>query len=213
MTAQSMLKTIFDHERELRRTERELLSQKPKALIEALKAAVDEALGLDAEEAELRLHRLSDLCAQVEGPEMIDTLIAILGHESQAVRVNAGHAICDVGYHRYAELAHGVERALERKASGPAMEELPWVLVEIGEPSALRLIGRFLQHPEAEVVASAIESLVELGDSRAADLLKPLVEDSREVVVEDFEEETSASVGDLAAEAIDMLDGDLDDDD
>lgn len=211
MNADALLKTIFDHERELRRAEQSLLESDEKELVSTLKKAVDEALKLSGAEAEVRLERLSDLCAQVAGPAMVDALIAILGHEAPTVRIAAGEAICDLGYERYAELAHGIERALDAKTQGPAMEELPWVLVEIGEASALKLIGRFLKDSDPQVVASAIESLVELGDPRAADYLEPLTNDTREAVVEDFEEETSATIGDLAAEAIEMLNHENDD--
>src|SRR5262245_33039264 len=148
------LTAIFEAERALRDHERALLSARPAALVPALAKAVAEAKALgDRREAILRLERLADLCAQVEGPDMLDQLIAILDDEAPSVRVQAAEALVDVGFDRYAELARGIERALERGAKHYALAELPWVVCEIAEPSARPLIARFLRHADAEVVA------------------------------------------------------------
>ena len=138
---------------------------------------------------------------------MADRLIQILNVDEAPVRVAAGEAIVDVGYERYAEVARAIERALDAGLTGPAAEELPWVLVEIGEPSALPLVRRFLAHERAEVVAAAVEALAELGDPAAVPALKPLVDDPRRVQVEDYEDETTATLGELAAEAVAFLEG------
>jgi HEAT repeat protein len=140
---------------------------------------------------------------------MADALIRILDHEVPQTRVQAAEALRDVGFDRYAELARAVERVLDRKHDGQAMLELPWVLAEIAEPSALTLLKRFLAHTDGEVVASAIEALMSLGDPEGAALLQDLTEDTREVELDDAEGE-SATVGDLALEAIAALTGEDD---
>jgi HEAT repeat protein len=170
--------------------------------------AVAEAKKLsDRKEAVLRLERLADLCAQLEGPRMTDALIDILDDEAQSVRVQAAEALVDVGFDRYAELAHGVERALERGAQTLALQELPWVVCEIAEPSARALIARFLRHRDVEVIASAVEALAELGDPGAIKDLTPLREDPRPVELDEEEEEdeNSATLGELVAEVIEAL--------
>jgi HEAT repeat protein len=136
---------------------------------------------------------------------MTDALIAILGDTEPRVRVAAGEALRDVGYERYAEVARGIERALDRDADGPAMSELPWILAEIAEPSALPLIRRFLSHPNPEVIAAAIEALAQLQEPDAISDLEPFVDDPREVIIEDFEHETKTTLAELAREALDML--------
>lgn len=206
------LHAIFEAERALRDHERALLSARPASLVPALAAAVAEAKGLaDRREAILRLERLADLCAQVEGPDMLDQLIAILDDEAPSVRVQAAEALVDVGFDRYAELARGIERALERGAQGNALGELPWVLCEIAEPSARPLIVRFLRHPDAEVVASAVEALAELGDPAAIKDLEPLLGDDRAVALGDEEDdddgELEATIADLVKETIEALQG------
>lgn len=207
MSAERFLSDIFAAERSLREAEARLLADSPEEdVVRALEAAVEEAAGLDdEEEAELRLTRLADLCAQVPGPRMADALIAILNYEEPAVRVAAGEALLDVGYERYAELARAIERALERGLTGPAMAELPWLLAELGEASALPLIKHFLDHEDVDVTAAAIESLAQLGDPRAIPALERFRDDPRPVTLDDLDEETTTTLGDLCRESITEL--------
>lgn len=207
MTARTHLDSIFRAERALRDAEALLLSTDDSASLAALLTdAVREAKTLpDTRESTTRLERLADLCAQVEGPSMVDTLIEILDNDEPVVRVAAGEALLDVGYDRYAEVARAIERALDKKHDGPAMSELPWILSEIGEPSALKLIGRFLEQKDAEIVASAIEALAALGQPEGAALLQKLTKDKRTVSMEDGDEHVTATIGELAEEAIDAL--------
>jgi HEAT repeat protein len=212
MKSEQLLDSIFRAERDLRHAEGRLLDTRDKnALANLLARATQEALDLrDEDEAALRLGRLADLCAQVPGPQMVDTLIAILDSEDESVRVQAGEALLDVGYDRYAEVARGIERALDRKHTGIAMTELPWILAEIGEPSALGLIRRFLASDDGEICASALEALVSLGDPAGADALDALVDDPREVTVDGDDDEGEGlrtTIGQLAREAIAELRG------
>lgn len=208
MATTSPLETIFDADRALRDAEAALLANPADSLPALLSDAVDEALALDdRKEGGMRLERLADLCAQVPGPAMADALLRILDDDDPAVRVAAGEALRDVGFERYVEVAHAVERALEAGGSGPALAEVPWILVEIGEPSALRLIRTLLGHEDPHVIASSIESLAELGESEAIEALAAFVDDDREVTLEDLEEETVATIGELALAAIEALGG------
>src|SRR5690606_7180174 len=126
MGIEQELDAIFDAERALRAAERALLADKGPALAAQLARRVEEALALeDAGEAALRLFRLADLCAQVPGPQMADALIRILNADDLAVRNEAGEALLDVAYDRYAEVARAIERALDAGLRGPAMMELP----------------------------------------------------------------------------------------
>jgi HEAT repeat protein len=202
------LAALFEAERALRKHERELLAAQPAALRAVLAQAVTDARQLpNPKEAAMRLERLADLCAQVEGPEMTDALIAILDCEEPRVRVQAAEALVDVGFERYAEVARGIERALARGAQVAALRELPWVLCEIAEPSARPLIARFLRHADAEVVGSAVEALAELGDPEAIEDLRPLRDDARKISIDDGESdgELDATLGELVRETIAAL--------
>jgi HEAT repeat protein len=207
MSAKELLEVLFDADRKLRDAESALLAQ-PEAedLARTLERAAEQAFALeDAPEAVARLLRLSDLCAQVQGPRTADTLLRILNHPAPEVRVAAGEALRDFAYDRYAEVARAIERALDKALPGPALQEVPWILAEIGEPSAVPLIARCLKHPDVEVVASGIEALAEIGDEAALALLQPLIKDKRVVQLEDGDAAYSTTIGELASEAISEL--------
>jgi HEAT repeat protein len=207
--AKALLEQLFDADRRVREAEASLLASASSGedLEKALERAVDTAAGLpDHDESIARLIRLSDLCAQVQGPRMADTLLAILNHEEPQVRVAAGEALRDFAYDRYAEVARAVERLFERDVHGPALSEVPWILAEIAEPSAVPLISRCLKHKDPEVVASAIEALAEIGDPEAVALLEPLTKDKRVVDLDEGETAFSTTLGELASEAIAELD-------
>jgi HEAT repeat protein len=200
------LEAIFDAERALRDAEQNLMREPHAVLSKMLTQAVTDSKNLeDDAESEMRLARLADLCAQVTGPAMVEALIEILDHPTPFVRVQAAEAMTDMAYDRYAEVARAVEQAVERKDLDLALRELPWIIVEIGEPSAASLIKLFLTHPTAEVIASAIEALAELGDPSAVNALRPLLGDTREVDVDDSEGELTAQLGELAEQAIEEL--------
>ncbi len=208
MSATGRLEAVLDAERALREAEAALLAEPEPDVVAALEAAVMKAKAIeDLDEATLRLERLADLCAQVPGPRMADALIAILDHDEPRVRVAAGEALLDVAYDYYAEVARAIDRALEEGGATRALAELPFLLAEVGEPSAAPLLRRFLAHPDATVVAAAIEAAVELGAPELARTLEDLRGDDREVSDEDFEEETATTLGDLAADALEALGG------
>jgi HEAT repeat protein len=207
MSAKELLDVLFEADRKVRDAEARLLAESQEdELTKALERATDAALTLsDPLESQGRLIRLADLCAQVQGQAMAGALLRILNHESPEVRVAAGEALRDYAYDRYAEVARAIERACDEKLAGPALTEVPWILAEIGEPSALPLIGRCLQHADVEVVASAIEALAELGDPDAIALLKPFAKDKRVVELNESDQSYSTSIAELAQEAISEL--------
>lgn len=206
MSLSDHLSAIFDADRRARDAEVAMFERgDPGAIADLLAEATRAALALeDEDEAELRLVRLADLCAQVPGPKMADALVAILDHPSPRVRVEAGEALRDVAYERFKEVARAIERVLARQHGGLSMQELPFVLTEIRDPDPVPLIARFLSHPDGDVVAAAIEALVDYGDPSAAQHIAPLVDDRRETVLEELDE-SPVSIGELAAEALGEL--------
>ena len=204
----TFLSTLFDADRALLKAEEAFLGAGPDHVLAAeLERATAEAFGMgSSDEAEARLRRVADLCAQLEGPVAVSVLLRLLDHDEPTVRVEAGEALLDVAYERFKEVARGVERLLEEKHSGHSMRELPFVLAEVREPMPTQILARFLGHPDAEVVASAVEALAELGDPSAIPHLERMLDDQREVEIADLEDAT-ASIGDLAADAIVALGG------
>lgn len=205
-TLREHLNAIFEADRRAHEGELRLLADgDPSALADLLAEATGAALALEDEtEAEIQLVRLADLCAQVPGPRMADALIAILDHPSVRVRVEAGEALRDVAYERFKEVARAIERALDAKRGGLAMQELPFVLTEIHDPDPVPLMVRFLQNPDPNVVAAAIEALVDYGDPAAIPHIEKLVDDPREATLEELDDEP-APLGDLAREALEEL--------
>jgi len=198
------LEAIFDADRLLRAAEEELLSTKDAAALSAIiRGATTEALELeDGEESEMRLERLADLSAQVPGPEAVDNLLRILDHPAASVRVVAGEALRDVAYERYTEAAHAIGRAIAAGELNTALAEVPWVVLEVAEPDPITLLRKLLGASDARVVASTIEALADLGDPSAADAIARFVDDPREVRLDDSEEDTSATLGELASAAL-----------
>jgi HEAT repeat protein len=206
---QATLEALFDAERELRQQERRLLSATEQStLVDVLCRAREEAKQIDDPfEMGMRLERLADLYAQVPSTETTQALLALLDEEDPGVRVQAADALVDISSERYGAIVQAIQQRLQQGDDGLAMRELPWILVEIGEADTLQLLAQFLEHAVPEIVASAAEAIVSTGVAEAADLLKSLTGDTRNVDLEQLDGETegTAVLGDLIQDAIDEL--------
>jgi len=201
------LNALFEAERSARAHHAALRSEGDAKLIPELRAATAAALKLEDEaEATLRLVRLALLLGDLEGDAVVDLLIDILGGMSPEARIAAGEGLEGLAFDRFKEVALGIERALVRLPKGnPALTELPFLLAEVGEPGCAKLLGRFLQNEDAEVVAGAIEALAELGDPVAIPIVAKLERDGRQVQLDDDEGGERVSIADLAHEAREIL--------
>lgn len=201
------LNALFEAERAARAHHAELRGEGDTKLIPELRAATAAALKLEDEaEATIRLVRIALLLGDLEGDAVVDLLIDILGGVSPEARIAAGEALEGLAFDRFKEVALGIERALARLPRGnPALTELPFLLAEVGEPGCAKLLGRFLQNDDAEVVAASIEALAELGDPAAIPLLAKLERDGRQVQLDDDEGGERVSIADLAHEAREIL--------
>ena len=207
VTIGETLTALFEAERTARAHHASLRGERDTALVPEVRRATVEALALEDEsEASIRLVRLALLLGDLEGPEVVDLLIDILGGVSPEARIAAGEALEGLAFDRFKEVAVGIERAIERlPKSSPALSELPFLLAEVGEPGCAKLLGRFLQHDNAEVVASAIEAMAELGDPAAIPLLSKMERDGRQVQLDEEEGGERVSIADLAHEAREIL--------
>ena len=206
-TIRETLDALFEAERTVRSLHTSLRGEGDGELIPELRAATTAALALDDDdEASVRLLRLAILLGDLQGNEVVDLLIDILGGPAPEARLAAGEALEGLAFDRFKEVALGIERALERLPKGnPALGELPFLLAEVGEPGCAKLLGRFLQNEDAEVVASAIEAMAELGDPAAIPLLAKLDRDGRHVQLDEEEGSERVSIADLAHEAREIL--------
>ncbi len=160
-----------------------------------------------AEEATATLVCVARLLGEFDGPEVADALIDVLNSEHPEVRNEAGEQLQGLAYDRFKEVELAVERALERLAVGSnALVELPFVLAEIPEGGVTKLLSKFMAHDDPDAVASALEALVEVGDPSALDAVKVLLGDKRRTRPRDEEaDDTEVTLGELAAEAVELL--------
>jgi HEAT repeat protein len=204
------LKALFDSERAVREAHDELVSAEPSRLLPILESATREALNLDEldeDESSLRLVRVAAVLGEMPGGRAVDLLVDILGCDEPEARHAAGEALAGLAWDRFKEVALGVERALERLPDGnPALSELPYLLAELPEPGAMKLLSRFLAHRDADAVAAAVEALAETGDPAALPMLDPLAADPRKVQLEDEGgTQGQATIAELVAEARALL--------
>jgi len=208
--AQDLAKTLdslFDAERQVRTHHAALAGADAGKVLDVLASALVTAQKEAEDESSLRLVRIAEILAEIDGARAVDLLVDVLGAEAPEARLAAGEALEERGYARFKELALGIERAIERlPPHGAALVELPYLLAEIPEPGVLKLLGRFLKSEEPDVVASAVEALAQTADPDGIPLLMPLVKDKRVVSMEDGEgDEATVTLGELAKEAIDLL--------
>jgi HEAT repeat protein len=211
------LDELFAAERTARRIHDDLSKLPQDRLLEAITDALHKAQKeADEDEATLRLVRLASLLGELSGPKAVDALIDVLASEHPEARHAAGEELEQLAFERFKEVALGVERALKRLPVGsPALPEIPYLLAEVPEPGVTRLLGMFLDHKDPDAVAAAIEALVEIGDPAAAPLIEKLTEDTRTVEIADDGADATSEVtlGELATEALDLLNPEGDDGD
>ena len=212
-TLSKQLSALFDSERKTRQLHDKVAAAADERRNEVLKAiteAITEADEQEHDECAMRLTCVARVLGELDGGEVADALIEILNNEQPEARHEAGEQLKGLAFDRFKEVALAVERAVERLPKGsPALLELPYLIIEIPEPGVVRLLERFLKHEDADAVAAAIESLVELGDGRAAKLIEPLAADPRTTQVDDGDEEAMLTIGELASEALTLLHVDL----
>ena len=208
LAIRDQLAALFEKERDIRTLHASLLEHGRAELMTEITLATTIALALaNHAEATLRLERLALILGDLDGDDVVDLLVDILGSHLPEARVSAGEALEALAFDRFKEVALGIERALDRlPASSPALTELPFLLAEVAEPGCTKLLGRFLKHQNADVVGAAIEALAELGDPSAIALLAPLENDRRQVHLDDDSGHGDrVAIGDLAFEARELL--------
>jgi HEAT repeat protein len=198
-------------EEEVRRLQDELIddAEVDRALtFAALREAVLEGLGEgEGVEAAISLVPILEVLGELEGADVCDLLIDAMGSDEPESRTTAAGALEELAFDRFKEVAQAIERAATRlPASSHALRDLPFVIAEIGEPGLARALKGFLAHKEGDVVAAAIEALAMSGDPASIAELRKLVKDPRMVMlVEEGTVGEQASVGMLAAQAIELL--------
>jgi HEAT repeat protein len=215
VTAEDITKKIEQLQRaeeDVRRLQDELIDAAAftrRETLAAMREAITEGLGEgEGVEASIALVPLAEVLGELEGPEVCDLLVDVLSSEEPEVRLCAGRALQDLAFDRFKEVAEATERAATRLPhDSHALRELPFVIAEVGEPGAPKILRGYLAHKDPEVVASAIEALAAAGDPSAVVELRKLSRDPRTVQIEDEGAEGQVSIGALAQEALSILEG------
>jgi HEAT repeat protein len=184
---------------------RAALDELPTAELErALEEQLREVLGATGEDDPLPLPlvRLVDItCGLDQGAAEI--LTVALDSPNPDVRQLAGEALLTLTEEGLEAIMPAVEHALRQ--GGTAAEEMPFILAMIDDAAAPRVIERFLDDEDPEVVASAIEALADVGDRDSSNRLEQLLTDERRVSLDGGQGEASVALGELAREALEAI--------
>jgi HEAT repeat protein len=201
------LSELFQTEQRARALAEDIAGGPPELVLAVLVDAIERARKPAEEKHRVaQLESIAKILGELGGPGAVDALIDILGSEEPEARHAAGLVLEDLSFERFKEVALGIERALAKLPPDHlALSELPYILIEVPEPGVVRLVHRFLEHPNEEVTAAAIEACVELGDPSSVAKLSRLEQDTRMVELDDGESDrntdSSVTIGELAKEA------------
>jgi HEAT repeat protein len=204
---ESALGELFQTEQRARELAGNIASGPPDVVLTVILETIERARKQSDERARVvQLESMAKILGELGGPGAVDALIDILGSEEPEARHTAGLVLEDLAFERFKEVALGIERAMTKLPPDHlALSELPYILIEVPEPGVVKLIHRFLEHGNEEVVAAAIEACVELGDPSSVAKLARLERDTRLVELDDGESDrntdSSVTIGELAKEA------------
>ncbi len=152
-------------------------------LVPALSLAIDSARDQgERAERSFRLQVLADLLSRVFDGGAMALLLGILNDDDPSVRARASTAIGRGGRDRLPLLARVALDALDDGLEGPALIELPGLLLDVGDdedPPPLDVLVRLLDHDDANVAAEAACALGEVDVEGVRELLESFVEDER----------------------------------
>jgi hypothetical protein len=169
---------------------------------DAFKTAIAD-LG-EEDEIPITLVRCAEMLVGVMTENGAKILCDGLGHPNPTIRLLSGDALTHMAEENLEILKPAIDDIL--KGNSSAAEEMPFILSELDSPEVLELLERFLAHDSGEVVASAIEALIEIGDPQGADALEKMVDDTREVTLdEEMTVEDTTTIGQLAKDALTIL--------
>jgi HEAT repeat protein len=154
-------------------------------LVPRLALALDEARAeKERTERSFRLQVLADLLARVEDAAATALLLGVLNDPDPSVRARAGMAIARGGSASLPILAKVVLDALDEGIEGPALLELPGLLLDCADvdtPPPLDVLVRLLDHEDADIAAEAACALAEIDAPGVRELLESFVEDDRKL--------------------------------
>ena len=158
----------------------------------------------EEDEIPIPLIRCAEMLVGVMTENVVKTLILGLEHANPTVRLLSGDAITHVAEENLSLLGPAIDDIL--KSGSAAAEEMPFILSELENPEAQQMLVKFLDHENAEVVASALEAFSEIGEPDVVPAIEKLTGDTRTVAVDaELGGDETTTVGQLAKDAIAMI--------
>ncbi len=205
MNASKILSEILELDKKIMKMQDDFDLQPEDEKKQALVSLAEDLMNQTAEHdaVPLPMIRVAEMiCTLEDGPLQ---LAKGLSHSNEEVRHLFGEAIISLGTEEGVDtIVPAVEYALEQK--GNAALEMPFILAWIDDPAVTAHIHRFLEAEETDIVYAAIEACASVSDPDSIDSLKKLVDDPREVEVDDDDaDESPITIGMLATEAIELI--------
>ncbi len=192
---------VIQRTAELMETFGEADKEEREAVLSAYFSEALDSVG-EKDDPPLPLIHTAEMLIDLATPKAAKLLGQGLCHPSLEIRILSGNALMHLAEEGLRAIQPAVDFVLEK--GGVGAEEMPFILAEVDDAEVPRLLARFLASAEADVVASALEAVVECGDPESVADVEKLVGDSREVLVEEGEAEKT-TIGQLAEDARDLL--------
>jgi hypothetical protein len=158
----------------------------------------------EKDDISIRLLRTTEMLVNVGTPGVVTLLARGLDNDNLDVRMLSGDALMHLAEEGLETIMPAVEAVLE--SGGVGAEEMPFILAEVDDAEVPRQLDRFLESANPAVVAAALEAVVECGDEDSMAVIEKLVNDPREVSMDDeLKGGDKTTVGRLAKDALDLL--------
>jgi hypothetical protein len=148
--------------------------------------------------------RAAEILVGLESENLSQLLGQGLDHVNPDIRMISEDALTHLAEEGLDYLMPAVEGVLEREGIGA--EAMPFILADLDFAEVPKIVARFLDATNPQVVAAALEAMVEVGDEDSFSEIETLLNDSREVELEEETDDSSTvTIGQLAREALDMI--------
>lgn len=180
-------------------------------IVRSIQEAFSRASG-DTNSVSLVREQLLYMLGRMKSQASIMTLFGFLSHEDSSVRCMAGNSLVERAEAQPKEFESALHATVDRASGGadPAHKrlllEVPGIIAETQNKSLGPLCRKLLKHPDAEVVFSTVQGLIDLDDKDAIADLSRLRRDTRKVNVGDDEKPEFKTIGEIVTEAIDYFD-------
>lgn len=208
MSANETLKEIINLDKKIADKKEEFDKFPPEEKDTVLIASYEAALEKLEDDSPVSLDavRVAEMLICQQSDRAVGALGKGLGHPNPDMRMLSGDALLHIAEEGLERIMPVVEDAL--KNGGLMAEEMPFMLTGVDHPEVPRIIERFLDQKDPEIVASAIEALTEFGDPESIPALKKLAKDTRTICVDEDcadHEHMDCTIGQLATDALEML--------